>query len=141
VMPHEPGRAITGTDSRFRALPSVLRFNHDKGMAPYSGAVAVTRNSRALTINERQTPEICAVDDACVAAAELVNARAPIRIDCRADENGKLKLFDLNMKPNMTGAGRPGREDQELVSYSGSRHWVGLPGSSKGYGSECLAVS
>jgi hypothetical protein len=121
VMPDKSNHAVKGTNSHFWALPPVLRFNHDKGIAPYNGAVAVTRNSRALTINERQAPEVSTAVDACLAAAKLVNARAPIRIDCRADGDGELKLFDLNMKPNMTGAGRPGREDQDSLSLIAAR--------------------
>jgi hypothetical protein len=30
-------------------------------------------------------------------------------------------MFDLNMKPNMTGAGRPGREDQDSLSCMAAR--------------------
>lgn len=36
--------------------------------------------------------------------SELVGARAPIRIDCRANKEGQYFFFDLNMKPNMTEA-------------------------------------
>jgi hypothetical protein len=54
--------------------------------------------------------------DGCVLAAGLVDARTAIRIDCRADRHGVFKLFDLNMKPNMTGPGRPRREDQDCLS-------------------------
>jgi len=56
-----------------------------------------------------------------VAAAALVDARTAIRIDCRADRHGLFKLFDLNMKPNMTGPGRPGREDQDCLSAIAAR--------------------
>lgn len=31
------------------------------------------------------------------------------------------RLFDLNMKPNMTGAGRPGRDDQDSLSAISAR--------------------
>ena len=32
----------------------------------------------------------------CEEAAKIVNAKAPIRIDCRADKSGEFYLFDLN---------------------------------------------
>jgi D-alanine-D-alanine ligase len=102
-------------------LPPVARFNHHDGVAPYNGIVAVALNSRALTEEESAMPQVAAMLDACVAAARLVEARAPIRIDCREDADGVLRLFDLNMKPNMTGAGRPGRDDQDSLSAIAAR--------------------
>lgn len=30
-------------------------------------------------------------------------------------------MFDLNMKPNMTGPGRPGREDQDSLTLIAGR--------------------
>jgi len=51
----------------------------------------------------------------CEEAAELVGGKAPIRIDCRFSNMGKCVLFDLNMKPNITGPGRPNRGDQESL--------------------------
>jgi D-alanine-D-alanine ligase len=104
-----------------RALPPVLRFNHVHGVAPYNGAVAVTRNSRVLSDAEQQAPKVAALLDHCLAAARLVGARAPIRIDCRADARGAFRLFDLNMKPNLTGAGRPGRDDQDGLTAIAAR--------------------
>lgn len=112
VMPHRAGPA---------ALPPVLRFNHQDGVAPYNGEVAVVRNSRALAPAEQAAPEVRAMLGACEAAAGLVAARAPIRIDCRAGADGVLRLFDLNMKPNLTGAGRPGRDDQDSLSTIAAR--------------------
>lgn len=121
VMPEGRGETDPSGGHRFWALPPVLRFNHEKGVAPYNGAVAVTRNSRALAPEEQQTREVRELIDACIAAAGIVGARAPIRIDCRADPEGVFRLFDLNMKPNMTGAGRPGREEQDSLSLLAAR--------------------
>jgi D-alanine-D-alanine ligase len=119
VMPGR-GRSLDRPEGPW-ALPPVLRFNHASGVAPYNGTVAVTRNSRALTQEEQGAPAIVRMTGACVAAARVVGARAPIRIDCRADGDGMFRLFDLNMKPNMTGAGRPGREDQDSLSAIAAR--------------------
>lgn len=47
----------------------------------------------------------------CEKAAQIIQAKAPIRIDCRANQEGKYFIFDLNMKPNMTGPGRKGRDE------------------------------
>ncbi|WP_313171038.1 biotin carboxylase [Massilia oculi] len=103
------------------ALPPVLRFNHQNGVAPYNGVVAVSTNSRVLSPDEQATAQVTSMLEACVTAARLVQARAPIRIDCRAGTDGVLRLFDLNMKPNMTGAGRPGRDDQDSLSAIAAR--------------------
>jgi len=103
------------------ALPPVLRFDQHDGVAPYNGVVAVIHNSRALTPDEHSDPAVADMLDHCITATGLVNARAPVRIDCRADEAGVLRLFDLNMKPNLTGAGRPGRDEQESLSAIAAR--------------------
>ncbi|GGB32844.1 hypothetical protein GCM10011505_12860 [Tistrella bauzanensis] len=122
VMP--PGDYVIGGALRHMrrhwSLPPVLRHGHDGGIAPYSGNVAVAANSRVATPDEAAAPALRAVADACAAAGDLVGSRAVIRIDARADAAGRFLLFDLNTKPNLTGAGRPGRDDQDsLVVLAG----------------------
>ncbi|MGW8204260.1 biotin carboxylase [Sphingomonas bisphenolicum] len=102
-------------------LRPVRRFDQKNGVAPYNGDVAVTANSVAIDAEEMMSPAVQAMLAACVRAAGLVDARAPIRIDCRAAATGHFKLFDLNMKPNMTGPGRPGRDDQDCLSAIAAR--------------------
>ncbi|WP_432379902.1 biotin carboxylase [Duganella sp. P38] len=102
-------------------LPPVRRLNHIDGIAPYNGTVAVSSNSAALTAEEAQAPQVRGLMAACAQACDLVGARAAIRIDCRADGNGNYHIFDLNLKPNMTGAGRPGREDQDSLCAIAAR--------------------
>ncbi|KAK7524459.1 hypothetical protein IWZ03DRAFT_391945 [Phyllosticta citriasiana] len=98
------------------ATPILTRFNHVEGIAPYSGVVAVTANSRTLTEEEEAAdPAYKQASRECAGVAELLKTEAPIRIDIRRfnDEPGSpFALFDINMRPNMTGPGRPGREDQ-----------------------------
>ncbi|KAK7555448.1 hypothetical protein IWX91DRAFT_401441 [Phyllosticta citricarpa] len=98
------------------AMPILTRFNHDEGIAPYNGVVAVTANSRTLTEEEEAAdPAYKQASRECAGVAELLKTKAPILIDIRRfnDEPGSpFALFDINMKPNMTGPGRPGREDQ-----------------------------
>jgi D-alanine-D-alanine ligase len=106
-------------------LPPVRRFNHERGVAPYNGVVAVTRNSAAVDPAMEATPPFRALEAACTEAAKVVEAMAPIRIDCRTDANGVYRIFDLNMKPNMTGACRPGRDDQDSLSAIAARR-VGM---------------
>ncbi|MEM7382536.1 MAG: ATP-grasp domain-containing protein, partial [Bacteroidota bacterium] len=103
------------------SLPAVKRFNHHKGVAPYNGLVAVTHNSAVLPDYELEEDRVLKVSKQCELAAALVEARAPIRIDCRADAKGKYWLFDLNVKPNMTGASRPHRPDQDSLSALAAR--------------------
>lgn len=123
VMP--PGQyVLDGLNTRFDdywSLPPVRRFNHIDGVAPYNGAVAVMNNSAALSHEELSAPEIQALCRQCEDAAKWVGAKAPIRIDCRANGTGLYFLFDLNMKPNMTGPSRPHRQDQTCLSAIASQ--------------------
>ncbi|MGH6747375.1 biotin carboxylase [Novosphingobium sp.] len=98
------------------ALPPVRRFDQIGDVAPYNGDVPVSRNSAAMTREECADPAIAAVTAACEKAAALLEIRATMRIDCRADAQGAYFLFDVNAKPNLTGAGRPGREDEDSLS-------------------------
>lgn len=83
------------------SLPPVTRFNHLDGIAPYNGVVAVTANSRVVTQSELDgDSSYHAIMDECRNVAELIQARAPIRIDVRRFTPGsKFALFDINMKP------------------------------------------
>lgn len=123
VMP--PGKyLIQGVDVKkdfFWSLPPVRRFNHVKGIAPYNGTVAVINNSEVLIEERIHDPVILELCKYCEQAADLVEAKAPIRIDCRADNAGKYFLFDLNMKPNMTGPSRPHRLDQDSLTALAAR--------------------
>ncbi|QHI36784.1 D-alanine--D-alanine ligase [Kordia antarctica] len=103
------------------SLPAVKRFNHKDGIAPYSGIVAVMKNSSVLGNEELNSKKIIEVYAQCEKAGELLNIKAPIRIDCRADENGNYFLFDLNMKPNMTGPSRSHRQNQDSLTLLASR--------------------
>lgn len=102
------------------ALPIVVRFNHDSGIAPYNGVVAVTRNSRVPSEEElKSNPTYADISKQCEQVAELLQVTAPIRIDVRRvskDLKSPFAMFDINMKPNMTGPGRPGREDQASLT-------------------------
>ena len=102
-------------------LPAVKRFNHNNGIAPYNGIVAVMENSEILSDDELHSAEIQEVYEHCVKSAELIEIKAPIRIDCRANEQGKYFLFDLNMKPNMTGPSRLHRQNQDSLTLLSAR--------------------
>jgi D-alanine-D-alanine ligase-like ATP-grasp enzyme len=103
-----------------RALPVVTRFNHVDGVAPYNGIVAVTENSRAVTSEEyAQDSAYSAIAKECESVASLLRLSAVMRIDVRRINNeprAKFALFDVNMKPNMTGPGRPGRDNQASLT-------------------------
>lgn len=102
------------------ALPIVVRFNHEEGIAPYNGVVAVTANSRIPSKQERDSMHAYAeIERACERVAEKLKVTAPIRIDVRQfneDPKSGFAIFDVNMKPNMTGPGRPGRENQASLT-------------------------
>lgn len=102
------------------ALPIVTRFNHANGVAPYNGIVAVTANSTAITAEQyARDPTYQAIASECEQVAALMGLTAIMRIDVRRfteDPESTFALFDVNMKPNMTGPGRPGRDDQASLS-------------------------
>ena len=123
-LPGEEGTVTVMPPSKeypnYWALPIVVRFNHEQGIAPYNGVVAVTQNSRVVSEDElRSNPSYTDVCKQCEQVAELLQVTAPIRIDVRRvskDPKSPFALFDINMKPNMTGPGRPGREDQASLT-------------------------
>ncbi|MEW1910822.1 ATP-grasp domain-containing protein [Kitasatospora sp. NPDC085895] len=108
VMP--PGRYRTpdgtGQVAKPWALPPIGRTGHQDGVLPYSGRVPVSSNSTPV----RTTHALGEALRSCEEAAHRIGITAPIRIDCRQDAQGRVRLFDINLKPNMTGPGRPGRE-------------------------------
>ncbi|MBW8688229.1 ATP-grasp domain-containing protein [Chitinophaga rhizophila] len=123
VMP--PGKyvikGVCQEKINYWSLPPVERFNHEEGVAPYNGTVAVVNNSKVMEDDVLQSQAVITLCKQCESAAALVGARAPVRIDCRQDEQGRYFLFDLNMKPNMTGASRPHRMDQDSLSALAAR--------------------
>lgn len=102
-------------------LPVVKRFNHQDGVAPYNGLVAVINNSQVLSEEEMKSDQIEWIRNQCKEAAGLLKVKAPIRIDCRADNSGQYFMFDLNMKPNMTGAARAHRKNQDSLTMIAAR--------------------
>eukprot|EP00172_Hildenbrandia_rubra_P000852 Plantae.Rhodophyta-Hildenbrandia_rubra.ctg14867.p1 GENE.Plantae.Rhodophyta-Hildenbrandia_rubra.ctg14867~~Plantae.Rhodophyta-Hildenbrandia_rubra.ctg14867.p1 ORF type:complete len:476 (-),score=75.16 Plantae.Rhodophyta-Hildenbrandia_rubra.ctg14867:877-2304(-) len=123
VLP--PGRYnIKGDKTRKEkhwSLPVIERFDHEDGIAPYSGAKAVVTNSYVLPEEKRLGADYLELSKQCEKAAELIGAVAPIRIDCRRNAQGKFRMFDLNLKPNMTGSIRPGRSDQDGLAALAAR--------------------
>ena len=117
VMP--PGRYHIFGEEEYKpshwCLTAVKRFNHQDGVAPYNGVVPIVENSRVISAREQDSEPIQSVYQHCAKAAALTGARAPVRIDCRQDAAGNYQLFDLNMKPNMTGPSRPHRFDQDSL--------------------------
>ncbi|WVQ97547.1 hypothetical protein IAU59_004661 [Kwoniella sp. CBS 9459] len=117
VMP--PGTySVVGAKSEHWALPVVTRFDRINGVAPWNGTVPVTANSRVVTRAEAASdPSYATIQRQCEIVAKLLKATAPIRVDCRRDvEGGAFFLFDVNLKPNAGGPGRPGRETQAALT-------------------------
>ncbi|EFX03765.1 d-alanine ligase [Grosmannia clavigera kw1407] len=100
------------------ALPVVTRFDHEDGIAPSNGSVAVSTNSRAVSDSDKD-PLYRALMRECEAVARALGTTAPIRVDARRHRDAassKFALLDVNTKPNMTGPGRPGRDDQACLT-------------------------
>ena len=85
------------------ALALVTRFDHEHGIAPYSGVRAVKENSGAVPRQESERVDAYRlVREQCVQVARLLNVIAPIRIDVRRftnDASSPFAIFDVNMKP------------------------------------------
>ncbi|KEF62657.1 uncharacterized protein A1O9_00630 [Exophiala aquamarina CBS 119918] len=101
-------------------MPIVVRFNHEDRITPYNGVVAVTANSRLLSSEEiSKEPNYAWISEQCEGIARLLQVTAPIRVDVRRfkDSSGsRFAAFDINMKPNMTGPGRPDRQNQASLT-------------------------
>ncbi|KAJ5716920.1 glutathione synthetase ATP-binding domain-like protein [Penicillium malachiteum] len=126
-----PGFEVSAQNSAHWVLPPVTRFNHVDGIAPYSGKIAVTVNSRAVTTAEMEAdPAYGQIMKECGTVAGLLGTTAPLRIDIRRFRPGsRFALFDINMKPNITGPGRPGRDDQlSLMGLAAERVGVNYTG-------------
>lgn len=112
--PYLPGQEITvsvfpdGT-----SLPIVERFAQKRGIAPYNGDVPVTENSRAVL---HETEELHTIRQACEQAVQTLELKGLVRIDCRATADGTYYMFDFNLKPNLTGAARPHRMNQNCLT-------------------------
>ncbi len=112
--PYLPGQEITisvfpdGT-----SLPIAERFAQKNGIAPYNGDVPVTQNSRAVI---KETAAQHAIRQACEQAVPALDLKGLVRIDCRAAADGTYYMFDFNPKPNLTGAARPHRMNQNCLT-------------------------
>ncbi|GLB12124.1 hypothetical protein AtubIFM57258_009402 [Aspergillus tubingensis] len=103
--------------SQHWSMLTVTRLNYAEGIAPYNGVVAVTSNSRVISQSELKDPGYRKVMRECESVAALIRATAPVRVYVRQFVEGSdFALFDINMKPNMTGPDRPGRQDQASLT-------------------------
>ena len=114
VMP--PGTYETADGVRSEAthweLPAIERTGHHGGVMPFSGVVPIQSNSKPAGDDD----QLREFGRHAVRVAQFLRATSPIRIDCREDANGVIKAIDINMKPSMTGPGRPGRE--QMINLS-----------------------
>jgi hypothetical protein len=109
------------TYSRPWVLPPIVRRGHIAGVVPYSGDLADEQTTEVLSRDEREAREVKYACRQSERAAHFMEIKAPIRIDCRSNSKGDFFMFDVNMKPNLSGPGRPGRENQESLSAMSAR--------------------
>lgn len=110
--PYLPGQKITiSVFADGTSLPIAERFAQKDGVAPYNGDVPVTQNSRTVI---EKTAAQHAIRQACKQAVLTLDLKGLVRIDCHAD--GTYYLFDFNPKPNLTGAARPHRMNQNCLT-------------------------
>ncbi|KAJ9123304.1 hypothetical protein QFC22_001503 [Naganishia vaughanmartiniae] len=121
VMPPGEFDQPIGNQPTHWTLPIVIRSQHIDDVTPYSGVQVVALNSAAITPEQylQDKEEYEKVERRVKRAGEIMGTKAVVRIDCRRNSRGEFKLFDVNMKPNASGAGRPGRDDwTSLVGMS-----------------------
>lgn len=109
------------TYSRPWVLPPIVRRGHVAGVVPYLQDLADEETTEVLSRDEREAREVKFACRQSERAAHFLDIKAPVRIDCRSDSKGDFFMFDINMKPNLTGPGRPGRENQESLSAMSAR--------------------
>ena len=112
--PYLPGQEITvSVFADGTSLPIAERFAQKDGVAPYNGDVPVTENSRAVLY---ETAAQRTIRRACEQAVLALDLKGLVRVDCRADADGTYYMFDFNSKPNLTGAARPHRANQNCLT-------------------------
>ncbi|EIN14576.1 hypothetical protein PUNSTDRAFT_96537 [Punctularia strigosozonata HHB-11173 SS5] len=123
VLPPGTYDPPVGVKDKHWALPVVRRFDHTDGIMPYSGGVPVTANSTLVPLEEASVdPEYARLQKRCELVGQALGTLATIRIDARrrgqtaSGMDREFALFDTNMKPNITGPGRPGRDDQAALT-------------------------
>ncbi|MEM6806980.1 MAG: carboxylate--amine ligase [Bacteroidota bacterium] len=102
-------------------LPPVLRENHIQEIAPYSGIVPVSHNSYAIENQALEDTELKLVMEVAQQVGQILDIKAPIRMDARQNTEGTYQIFDLNFKPNITGASRPHRKSQDSLVMIAAR--------------------
>jgi D-alanine-D-alanine ligase-like ATP-grasp enzyme len=114
VMP--PGTYATTdglhSEATHWTLPAIERTGHHGGVMPFSGVVPIQSNSKPAGDDD----QVRAFAQHAIRVAQFLRATSPIRIDCREGADGVIKAIDINMKPSMTGPGRPGRE--QMINLS-----------------------
>lgn len=125
------GREPSDRFTRHWSLPPVTRFNHVDGIAPYSGKVAVTVNSRAVNAEEVDAdPAYGSIMRECETVATLLQTRAPLRIDIRRFRpESRFALFDINMKPVRIPCDDEGLLQVGLMLVFVEHHWTWPSGS------------
>ncbi|KAF2135836.1 uncharacterized protein K452DRAFT_346027 [Aplosporella prunicola CBS 121167] len=116
----------------YLALPVVTRFGHAKCVLPPSGTVALTTDSRAVGIIEEVADRMYRrIIKECEQVAKLLQTTAPISFDVRRYRNqggSPFAIFDVNMNPDMSGPGRPGRENQaSLIGLAAEGYGINYP--------------
>jgi len=123
VMP--PGRyQVMGREMELEyhwALTPVKRTRHFDGIAPGARICPFSSTSDLLSVEQAARPRFQNLLRQCETAAEQVCATAPVRIDARTGSDSVIKLFDVNMKADFTGPGRPERTGKESLSCLAAR--------------------
>lgn len=86
--------------------------------------MAVVTNSKVFDASRLKDWDCRRVMEQCEMTAKIIRAKAPIRCECRSgggQESDEFVIFDVNMKPNMTGGSRPGRENQDSLTVMAAK--------------------
>ena len=125
VMPPSVKRPLTVTQdprvhvshSGYWCLPPLVRNCHIEGVLPYSRDVPAVFNTGTIVEVDAGVRKCM---ERCVHTAEFFKFRSLVRFDCRQDICGDFRVLDLNMKPNLAGPGRVGRDKAGGLVFLGA---------------------
>lgn len=101
LLIYERQQEPVGTKTTHWTLPIVIRSQHINDITPYNGVQPVAENSAAIRPEQyvQDEAEYSKVEERVRRAGEIMGTVAVGRIDCRRNQQGEFKLFDVNMKP------------------------------------------
>ncbi|TAK71989.1 MAG: ATP-grasp domain-containing protein [Gammaproteobacteria bacterium] len=103
----------------FWTLMPFYRVGHEHGILPSISTLPPIQNVRAATKNDKFLNVIM---QEAVDLARAVKIYSPLRIDCRQDNSGYYRIFDINIKPAITASNRVGDPCKQSIVELASKY-------------------